>query len=97
MTHEELLNCLESNLKKRLKELGKTQKWLADKLGEKPANLNEKLKGKRTMSTITLAQIAELVEMKPSHLLRTIEDAETEEAKDKVIADLLRRIQELDK
>lgn len=53
----------------RLRQMGKTQRWLADVLGSTPASINGLIKGRYKPSKRTLFALAAVLEIDPETLL----------------------------
>ena len=81
------------NLKKILKKRGLTQKQLAKRIGKTDATLSEILRDDTETSTLTIESIAKALKISPYKLFLTEEEAKTLDAKDVLIADLLRQIE----
>ena len=53
----------------RLRQMGKTQRWLADVLGSTPASINGLIKGRYKPSKRTLLVLAAVLEIDPKTLI----------------------------
>ena len=92
-----IYDALQINFETFRKKAGLNKTEVAEKAKIERTELSKKINGDREIRLADIEAIAKVLRVKPHQLLQSPEDLETEKSKDQVIADLLRRIQDLDK